>query len=42
MSDIKTLARAWIDNFAEGNFDDFPGEVSPDFVLRLPFLGPAE
>lgn len=40
MTDIKELARAWLNNFAEGNFESFPGEVSPDFTLRLPFLPP--
>ena len=40
MSDIVALARAWLDTFAEGNFEEFPGEVSPDFKLRLPFLPP--
>lgn len=36
--DIVELARAWLDIFAEGDFDAFPGEISPDFVLRLPFV----
>lgn len=40
MSDIVELARAWLDTFAEGNFDAFPGKVSEDFVLRLPFVPP--
>jgi ketosteroid isomerase-like protein len=34
------LMRAWLEVFAEGEFDAFPGEVSPDFVLRLPFVPP--
>ena len=38
MPDIVTLARAWIAVFAEGNFEDFPGTVADDLVLRLPFL----
>ncbi len=40
MTDIVALARAWIDTFAEGNFDAFPGRVAEDFRLRLPFLPP--
>ena len=40
MKDIVELARAWLENFAEGNFDDFPGEIADDFTLRLPFLPP--
>ena len=40
MNDIVELARAWIEHFAEGDFDDFPGEVAEDFTLRLPFLPP--
>jgi len=38
MTDIVSLTRAWLETFAEGDFDAFSGEVSPDFVLRLPFL----
>ncbi len=38
MSNIVELAHAWVNNFAEGNFDHFPGEVAPNFILRLPFL----
>jgi hypothetical protein len=34
------LMRAWLEVFAEGDFDAFPGEVSADFVLRLPFVPP--
>ena len=40
MTDIVELMRAWLDVFAEGEFEDFPGTVSPDFVLRLPFAPP--
>lgn len=38
MTDIAELARAWIEVFGEGDFDAFPGEVSEDFILRLPFV----
>jgi len=38
MTDIVELARAWIEVFGEGDFDAFPGKVSEDFVLRLPFV----
>jgi ketosteroid isomerase-like protein len=40
MTDITEMARAWVNNFSEGEFENFPGEVSPDFTLRLPFLPP--
>ena len=40
MTDIVELMRAWLDTFPEGEFDAFPGEISPDFVLRLPFVPP--
>ena len=40
MADIVELVRAWLDCFAEGEFDAYPGKVSPDFVLRLPFMPP--
>jgi uncharacterized protein len=40
MRDIVELARAWLDHFAEGEFDRFPGTVAEDFVLRLPFVPP--
>lgn len=38
--DIVALAEAWLKVLPEGDFDAFPGEVSPDFVLRLPFVPP--
>lgn len=38
MADIVELAEAWLKILPEGDFDAFPGEVSPDFVLRLPFV----
>lgn len=38
MADIVELVRAWLDCFGEGEFDAFPGTVSPHFVLRLPFM----
>ena len=40
MADILSLAEAWLAILPEGRFEDFPGEVSPDFVLRLPFVPP--
>lgn len=40
MADIVELIRAWLDTFPEGEFDAFPGEVAPDFLLRLPFVPP--
>ncbi len=40
MTDIVELAREWLEAFPEGNFDAFPGKISPDLVLRLPFVPP--
>jgi len=40
VADIVELMRAWLEVFAEGDFEAFPGTVSPDFVLRLPFAPP--
>jgi len=40
MADNVELMRAWLDVFAEGEFAAFPGTVSPDLVLRLPFVPP--
>ena len=40
MTDIVALTRAWLEAFSEGDFDSFPGKVSPDFVSRLPFVPP--
>lgn len=40
MADIVELTADWLENFAEGDFDAFSGDVSPDFVLRLPFVPP--
>ena len=40
MTDIVTLAEAWLAVLPEGRFDDFPGTVSPYFILRLPFVPP--
>jgi ketosteroid isomerase-like protein len=40
MTDVVELMRAWLEVFGEGEFDAFPGKVSPDFVLRLPFVPP--
>lgn len=38
MTDITALADAWLQCLPEGDFEAFPGTVSPDFVLRLPFV----
>jgi len=38
--DIVDLMKAWLAVFAEGDFDAFPGSVSPDFTLHLPFTPP--
>ena len=40
MSDIIEQVRNWLEVFAEGDFDAYPGGVAEDFVLRLPFVPP--
>jgi ketosteroid isomerase-like protein len=40
MTDIVALVEAWLAVLPGGDFDAFPGEISPDFVLRLPFVPP--
>ena len=40
MTDIVALADAWLKCLPEGDFEAFPGTVSADFVLRLPFVPP--
>ena len=38
MTDPVELLKQFLDNFAEGEWGNFPGEISPDFVLYLPFV----
>ena len=38
MTDLIELTAEWLQVLPEGNFEAFSGEVSPDFVLRLPFV----
>jgi len=38
MGDIVQLVELWLRHMPQGDFDGFPGEISPDFVLRLPFM----
>lgn len=38
--DIVALTKAWLDVFPEGKFDDYPGKISPEFTLIIPFLPP--
>jgi len=38
VNDIVELVRDWLKNFPEGEFESFSGEISPDFVLYLPFV----
>ena len=40
MSDDLELARQWLEVMPEGRFDKLSGQISPDFVLRLPFAPP--
>lgn len=38
MADIVDLMHAWLETFGEGEWDAFPGRISPDFTLYLPFV----
>ena len=38
MTDLIELTAEWLQVLPEGNFEAFSGDVSPDFVLRLPFV----
>lgn len=38
MKDLIDLMSEWLAVLPEGNFSAFSGEVSPDFILRLPFV----
>ncbi len=40
ITDIVELAHKWLEVLPEGKFDDLPGQISHDFVLRLPFAPP--
>ena len=40
MSDDFALVKEWLEILPEGRFDQFPGKISDDFVLRLPFPPP--
>ncbi len=40
MSDSVELARQWLEIMPEGAFAKLDGQISPDFVLRLPFAPP--
>ena len=40
MSDSLELARRWLEIMPEGAFNKLAGQISPDFILRLPFAPP--
>ncbi len=40
MSDIVELEAAFLNHFAEAEFDQFPGSIAEDFVLYLPYVPP--
>lgn len=40
MTDIVELEAAFLDHFAEGEFEQFPGTIAEDFVLHLPYVPP--
>jgi len=40
MTDAVELLNQFLDNFAEGEWENFSGEIAPDFVLYLPFVPP--
>lgn len=37
ITDIAELAGKWLEVLPEGEFDQLPGQVAEDFVLRLPY-----
>ena len=40
IADVVALARKWLEVMPQGEFDQLPGQVAQDFVLRLPFAPP--
>jgi len=40
MTDIVEYAAAWLDHFAEAEFDQYPGTIAEDFTFYLPFVPP--
>ena len=40
MTELKALARRWLDMVATGRFDVWPEIVDDEFVLRLPYAPP--
>lgn len=40
MDDNLALVHAWLEVMPEGRFDELPGKIAEDFVLRLPFAPP--
>lgn len=40
MTDKLALVHQWLEVMPEGRFDELPGKVADDFVLRLPFAPP--
>ena len=40
ITDDVALARKWLEVMPQGEFDQLPGQIAEDFVLRLPFAPP--
>ena len=40
ITDIVALARKWLEVLPEGEFDQLPGQIAPELVLRLPYAPP--
>lgn len=40
ITDIVALARKWLEVLPEGEFDQLPGQIASDLVLRLPYAPP--
>jgi len=40
MTDIVELEAAFLNHFAEAEFEQFPGAIAEDFVLYLPYVPP--
>ena len=40
ITDSVALARKWLEVLPEGEFDQLPGQIAEDFLLRLPYAPP--
>ncbi len=40
ITDVVELVHRWLEVLPEGEFDQLPGQIAEDFVLRLPYAPP--